>query len=387
MGVPKVPRLTDLIGLLNRLYPPQLAEEWDNCGLQVGDPDALVERVLICLDADCAALEEARRQQAQAVVSHHPLIFRPLNRLTPQEMPGRALFQAIRQGIAVVSAHTNLDRAADGLNDWFAARLALKGVTPLETTPPGQFYKLVVYVPEGYEEQVMAAIFQAGGGRIGDYDQCSFRVRGLGTFRGSEHSDPFIGTPGSREEAEEYRLETIVPESLLGKVIRRVERAHPYEEVAYDLLPLANRASDVGLGRIGELDAEQSLDAFAEQVRSALEAPALRLVGDGAQPIRRVAVCGGSGMAVYGEARRRGADCLVTGDVKYHEAQRARDDGLALIDAGHFATERLMVPEVARRLRAVCAEQGFDVTVSELAGESDPFITISESASGHSETG
>jgi len=372
----KTARVTDVIGLLNQICPPSLAEDWDNVGLQVGDPQAEVTRLLVCLDAEEAALEKALECGVQLILSHHPLIFRPLKRLTPGDAGGRVLFRAIREGVAVASAHTNLDRAADGLNDWLAERLGVVNARPLETLPPGGLYKLVVYVPVGHEQEVMEALFAAGAGKIGAYDRCSFRVAGTGSFRGSDATQPFIGTPGAFEETAEVRLETIVPKALLGKVVARMLKAHPYEEVAHDLIPLANSPVDVGLGRIGQLEQELSLAEFAAQVKARLAVPALRLVGDLSRRIRKVAVCGGSGMSTYADAVRNGADCLVTGDVKFHEAQRARAEGVALIDAGHFATEQIMIDGLSRRLRTLLQDCQFDIEIFTMDTEKDPFNTI-----------
>lgn len=368
--------LTDLVGLLNVLYAPGLAEDWDNVGLQIGDPTAEIKRVLVCLDAEEIAIEAAVRADAQLVVSHHPLIFKGLKRLTPSDEVGRVLFRAIRNNIAVFSAHTNLDRAADGLNDWLAARIGIENCQPLEKPQRAGYYKLVVFVPQGHETALMEALFAAGAGNIGQYDHCSFRTEGIGSFRGSEATDPFIGIPGQHEETGEFRLETIVPGARLTKVVERMLKAHPYEEVAYDLIPLANSRDDIGLGRIGRLAEETSLQQFAEQMRERLNLPSLRLVGDRMQKINKVAVCGGSGASLLSEALRQGADCLVTGDVKYHDAQRARSEGLALIDAGHFGTEKLMVPELAVRLRHALDERRLPVEVIEMAAEQDPFTTI-----------
>ncbi len=374
MAKEKITRLADVIGLLNRLCPPDLAEDWDNVGLQVGDPKTKIDTILVCLDAEEIALKEAQRHNAQLIISHHPLIFKPLKRLSPTDSTGEIIFAAIKNDIAVVSAHTNLDRAADGLNDWLAERLGLGDTTPLEKTLSGQFYKLIVYVPVGHEIDVRDAVFAAGAGHIGGYDQCSFSQRGTGTFRGGIGTQPFIGTPGALESTEEIRLETIVPAAVVTKVVTRMLKVHPYEEVAYDLIPLANQRTDVGLGRSGVLDKSMSLQQFAEQVKQSLNLPGLKLVGELDQKISRVAVCGGTGMSLLSAALRQGADCLVTGDIKYHEAQRARTEGISLIDAGHFATEQIMVAELSQRLRKVFAEQNMTVNVIEMAAEKDPLI-------------
>lgn len=370
----KIPCLADVIGLLNRLCPPDLAEDWDNVGVQVGDPKAKIDKILVCLDAEETALKEAQRYNAQLIISHHPLIFKPLKRLTPIDLTGRIMFQAIKKEIAIVSAHTNLDRAADGLNDWLAARLSVGDAVPLEQPASDQFYKLVVYIPVGHEAEVRDAIFAAGGGHIGGYDHCSFNSRGLGTFRPGEGTQPFIGTQGALESTEEVRFETIVLVTIAGKVVARMLKAHPYEEVAYDLIPLANGRTEVGLGRIGSLPEAVSLRQFAEHVKQVFGLPGVKLVGDLNRSVSRIAVCGGTGMSLLGAALRQGADCLVTGDIKYHEAQRARSEGIALIDAGHFATEQIMVAELSQRLRRVFAEKNMTVDVIEMAAEEDPLV-------------
>ena len=366
-------RVQDLLGLLHGLYPPELAEEWDNVGLQVGDPAAPVERVLVALDPGLAAVAAASRQGAQLLVTHHPLLFKPLRRLTTDDPVGRVVWQAVRDGVAIVSAHTNLDVAAEGLNRWLAEQLELIAAEPLQATA-GQLLKLVVFVPVAHAEAVAEALFAAGAGQIGGYDQCSFRTTGLGTFRPGPGTTPFLGETGRLERVEETRLETIVPQRRLGRVLERLIKAHPYEEVAYDLVPLANVLPDTGLGRIGRLAEALPLAALAERVKVALDCQSVRLVGTPERVVGKVAVCGGSGAGLIQEARRRGADVLVTGDVKYHEARLAEDLELALLDAGHFATERLAVGKLAARIGAEATARGWHLNVFSHDGERDPFV-------------
>ncbi|MBE0596392.1 MAG: Nif3-like dinuclear metal center hexameric protein, partial [Desulfuromonadales bacterium] len=240
----------------------------------------------------------------------------------------------------------------------------------------GNLVKLVVFVPAGYEETVAAALFQAGAGQIGNYDCCAFRSPGTGTFRPSEQARPFIGQQGVIERAHEVRLETIVPQERLARVVDKMLKAHPYEEVAYDLLPLANRRPGVGLGRIGNLAEPLTLEAFAGQVKQALGGGGMRLVGDLGARVAKIAVCGGSGASLLPEAARQGADVLVTGDLKYHEARQAQSLKIAVIDAGHFATERLAVPRLAQALRAEAARRPLAIEFIEMEGEADPFQTV-----------
>ncbi len=368
-------RIHDLVGLLNALYPPALAEGWDNVGLQVGDPRAQINKVLVCLDPSEPALQYALDQGAEALLCHHPLIFKPLYHLTPNDETGRILFSAVQQGVAIIAAHTNLDRADNGLNDWLAAALGLREYRPLlEGDDP--LVKLIVYVPAGYEGQVAEALFKAGAGQIGNYDSCSFRSEGIGTFRANDGCSPFMGKVGERSSVRELRLETVVPQGLLSRVVECMVRAHPYEEVAYDLVPLANRRKEVGLGRIGCLTQTTTLADFATTVKEALQIETLRVVGNNQGLVTKVAVCGGSGASLLKEAARQGADVLVTGDVKYHEARTAASLGLALIDAGHFATERLMVGHLAKVMGQAAAARGLNIEFLEMKGEKDPFKTV-----------
>lgn len=365
-------RIQDLIGLVHKLYAPELAEDWDNVGLQVGDPGAPLERVLVALDPSLSAVQAARQAGAQALLTHHPLLFRPIKRLTPEDAVGATLWAAVRDGVAIISAHTNLDCAVDGLNSWLAKRLGVQNQAPLQAVA-GDYLKIVVFVPSGHEHNVSEALFSAGAGEIGDYGECSFRSHGEGTFRPGPGTTPFIGKVGQREQLEEIRLETIIPKRKLARALEKMQKAHPYEEVAYDLIPLRNQVPGAGLGRIGRLEQKMTLDDFAARVKDVLGCDYLRLIGPGSRAVHKVALCGGSGAGLLQTAHRQGADVLVTGDIKYHDARQAEELGIALIDAGHFATEQLMVEQVADALRAAAQERHWEIVFEAYAGEEDPF--------------
>lgn len=366
------PRIHDLIGLLNTLFPPELAEDWDNVGLQVGDPSALLVKGLVALDPGMEAITAVSDSSAQVLITHHPLLFHGLKRLTPDDESGRIVWSAIKNGIAVISVHTNLDSAQPGLNTWLAERLGILEAEPLKPVA-GQLLKLVVYVPVEHAEQLMDDLFAAGAGSVGDYDQCSFQVPGTGTFRPGPEATPFIGERGRREHVQEIRLELVVPRSRLSKVLQRLFKVHPYEEVAYDLIPLVNQQTDAGLGRIGRLPEPQPLQAFVAQVKAALGCASLRVVGRQDLPVSKVAVCGGSGGGLIPAASRAGADVIVTGDVKYHEARSAEALGIAVIDAGHFATEQLMIAELTQLLNHSAGVRGWEVSFEAFSKETDPF--------------
>lgn len=365
-------RIQDLVGLIHKLYAPELAEDWDNVGLQVGDPGRALDRVMVALDPGLEAVEAARDAGAQALVTHHPLLFKPVKRLTPDDAVGKVLWTAVRDDVAIISAHTNLDCAVDGLNSWLAQKMGVEQAIPLQAVA-GDYLKLVVFVPVGHEDAVADALFSAGGGQIGAYDQCSFRSSGEGTFRPGPGTQPYIGTVGQREKAEEVRLETIIPKRKLLRVLEKMQKAHPYEEVSYDLLPLQNQVPGAGLGRIGRLAQQVNLGEFAARVKESLGCDHLRLIGADQMPVRKVALCGGSGAFLLQTAHRQGADVLVTGDVKYHEARQAEELGIALIDAGHFATEQLMIEQVTQSLQAAARQLNWGVAFEAYTGEEDPF--------------
>ncbi len=369
-------RLQDLIGLLNSHYPQDLAEGWDNVGLQVGDPKQHISKTMIALDPTPSTIQSAIAQQCQALITHHPLIFKPLKKISTDSETGQILFEAIRNNLAIISVHTNLDHAADGLNDWLASALQVKHTKPLLMPKPGDLIKLVVFVPPESAEMLSLALFNAGAGHIGRYDQCSFQHQGIGTFRAQEGCTPHIGTVGEQVKTAEIRLETIVPRAQINRVVAKMIKAHPYEEIAYDLIPLENQRCDIGLGRIGTIAKQKKLAEFANDCKQQLGCNGIRIVGNSDAPVRKIAVCGGSGAMLIGEAARQGADVLVTGDIKYHEAQTAQSFGISLIDAGHFATEQLMAKGLAEKLEQHAQQRAWPIQYIVAPEERDPFTFI-----------
>jgi len=368
-------RVQDILGLLNRFSPPALAESWDNPGLQVGDPEAKVDRVVTALEPTLEVLENAVKNKAQVLICHHPLIFNSLKNIRSNDPLGKKLFFAIQNHLAIISAHTNLDKVSGGLNDWLADRLGIEKCKPL-AAEEGSLIKLVVFVPEDAVEQVAEAIFNAGAGHIGRYDQCAFRSRGAGSFRPGVGTTPYIGEEGKTEIVDEIRLETVFPREREDAVVRKLLKAHPYEEVAYDLYPLLNDRPDTGMGRIGYLTEATSLEAFARTVQKALSTESVRMIGAPKKSVQKIALCSGSGASFIYLAKRQGADVLVTGDIKYHDAQNALEMGLACIDAGHFATERIAAGELAMALQAAADKGKLAVTFTAAEKEKDPITTI-----------
>jgi len=364
-----------IIDALERLAPRRWAEEWDNVGLMTGSPAQTIRKVAVALDVTADLLERLPAD-TDMIVSHHPLIFQPVKNLREDLPAGRLLAALVRRKLAVYCAHTNLDAASGGINDLLAERFALAEVKVLQPGRQDGLYKLVVFVPTEASDKVHQAMAAAGAGHIGNYSHCSFQTTGTGTFLPLAGTQPYIGTIGALERVAEVRLETVVPATLLDRVVRAMLRAHPYEEVAYDVVALQNTPPLTGLGRIGHLPAPLSLTAFAAQVQDALGGNAVRLVGAGDKLIRKVAVCGGSGASLIGKAAFAGADVLVTGDVKYHDAQLALEQGISLVDAGHFATEAVAVPAMAGQITAAAAAEGWDLEIWQDAAAQDLFRTL-----------
>jgi dinuclear metal center YbgI/SA1388 family protein len=335
---------------LDRFAPKSLAESWDNLGLLIGDRSAEVSRVMTCLTVTAASAGEAVERKAQLIVTHHPVLFRPVQRMTADEPQGRMLLDLIHAGIALYSPHTAFDNTAGGINDMLAERVGLTGCRPLRPGTSAERVKLVVFVPPGDLEKVSRAMFDVGAGVIGEYRECSFRVAGRGTFFGSEASNPTVGQPGRREEVDELRLEVVCPKSAAARIAAAMRMAHSYEEPAYDIYPLASEPGRVGAGRCGELRNSTSLEAFAGAIRAALASPLVQVVGPRDRLIQRVAVACGSAAEFLADAAALGCDVLVTGEASFHRLLEAEATGVALVLAGHFATERFAVERLAEKL-------------------------------------
>ncbi|MDD4516977.1 MAG: Nif3-like dinuclear metal center hexameric protein [Limnochordia bacterium] len=338
-------RISDIATKLESLAPISYAEKWDNVGLLIGDPRTPVERLLVTLDVDADSVQYAIEQGCSLIIAHHPLIFKPIPRINQATELGRLISVLLKHDIGVYVAHTNMDAAREGLGHWVAELYHLQNVRILSATQNQNLYKIVVYVPVGSEDKVRDALIKGGAGHIGNYSHCTFQVLGTGTFLPLEGTSPYIGSVGSLERVDELRLETIVPGHHLHRALSLMMAAHPYEEVAYDVYKLENRA-EVGIGRIGHLPKEMTLRELAEYTEEMLHTT-VRVSGQLERPINKVAICPGSGGNLVHTAGSKGADVFVTGDIKYHEALEAQARGLALIDAGHRATELPFVERVA----------------------------------------
>ncbi|MBS4028717.1 MAG: Nif3-like dinuclear metal center hexameric protein [Ignavibacteriales bacterium] len=338
--------IRDIAQQLESWAPKDLAWEKDNVGLQVGDANIPVERILVALDVTENILSEAREKNVQLIISHHPLLFRPLASVTPNDRVGALVLQLIRNNIALYSAHTNLDFTKNGVSTALAEQLGLTDIRFLVPLSPMQ-KKVVVFVPENSVEKVAEAMTKAGGGIIGNYDSCSFRSEGTGTFRGNVFAHPTVGTVDKLESVAEVRLEMVAPKWKLPDVLTAMKSAHPYEEVAYDVYPIENISSECGMGAIGTLTKPMSLTEFIPYVKEKLGIPFLRYSQGKTDVVERVAVCGGSGSQFLSNAISQKADAYITADITYHTFHEAEGRTI-LMDAGHYETERHILPRIVQ---------------------------------------
>jgi len=349
----------DFVREIDHLAPFALAESWDHVGLQVGALDARVERALVALDANETAISEAAAQGCQVLLAHHALLFQPLEAVTDASYPGRAALRAVREGVAVVAAHTNLDKARGGLADVVCGVLDLEDMKPLVPASV-EVDKLVGFVPEGDLEAVRSAIFAAGAGVIGDYIHCSFAVSGESSFLPREGAQPTVGSVGQDQRTGEVRIEAIFPRAQRGAVVDAYVAAHSYEEPAFDVYQLENQATREGLGRVGYLPEATTLGALARRVAGMLSLKAVRFTGEAGRRVSRVVVVPGAGGSLIEQAASAG-DVFITGDVDYHEADEACRLGLSLIEAPHETVEEYALERWCERFADGLARQGVEV--------------------------
>ncbi len=350
-------RVADVCRAIEELAPAQWAYSWDRSGLAIGSPEGPVGRVLVALTVTQKTVQAAKRVRANLLVVHHPPIWEPLEALRTDDPATRLCLDLVEAGIACYAAHTNLDVAPGGVNTVLAERLGLVDTKPLLSAPHAAQVKLVTFVPEPHVAAVREAVCSRGAGVIGEYTHCSFSSPGTGTFLPSGRAKPFAGAKHRVNEEPERRFEVLVPKARLAGVLAALETAHPYDEVAYDVVTLENRDPAVGLGVQGRLPAPLGLDAFATHVRKTLDVDHVRLAGARKRRVWTVGVIGGAGADEIGNVPHD-LDVLVTGDVKYHDALAAESRGVAVVDAGHAGTEKWIVPVLARHIRRTCKGVG-----------------------------
>lgn len=354
-------KVHEVMAALEQIAPARYAFDFDRVGLQVGDESHEVTRAVVSLDRSLAAVEFAASIGAQLLVSHHPLIFRPIDTVTGRSHVGRTILRLLRADIAFIAAHTNWDSAQGGINDTLGKILGLTEVRPFGRANPVQQLKLVFFCPAEAADSVIDACSEAGAGQIGLYRRCAFVHPGTGTFLGEEGANPTVGEAGRIESVDEVRVEMVLRTDRQRAVSRALLRAHPYEEPAFDFFQLTDRPEQPS-GRIGDLPRAVSLREFSMLVEERLETKCLSW-GNG--EIRSVAVVGGAADDEWRSAQREGADVLLTGEVKQHNALEAGESGFSLISAGHYATEQPGSAELCERLRAMVGDVDWRVFVPE----------------------
>ena len=363
-------RCDKIIKIIEDWAPRSIAWEKDNVGLQVGSLRREITKVLLCLDVDEKVVDEANRKNCNLIISHHPLLFRSVKKVDVEtDKTSRIIEKLIKKNITLYSAHTNLDFTKDGVSFQLAKKLKLTNQKFLVNLSSNQ-NKLVVFVPITSADKVAEAIYSAGAGIIGEYTNCSFRTSGIGTFKGSEKSNPKVGSKNRLEKVVEVKLEFIVNSFDVNKAIAAMKQVHPYEETAYDIYPLANDNVNFGMGVIGELKNALSEKEFLNLVSKSLRAKNLRFARGTKSKIKKVAVCGGSGSDLLDAAIKSDADALVTADVKYHTFQDA-ENKILLVDAGHFETEIPVLDELKIRIEKSVTDK---IKVYKYSGSTNPIV-------------
>ncbi len=337
-------KISNFVSILNSIAPFFLQEDYDNSGIQFGDLDVNVDKVLLSLDVTEDVIDEAIQNKANVILSHHPILFFPVKDITRQQNP--VLFKALSNKINLIAMHTNFDLAENGLNDYVGGLLGIKKTGPIEESKE-KIYKFAVYVPVSYADKVRDALFNAGAGRIGNYAEASFNIQGKGTFTPLAGTHPFIGKEGEREETEEIKIETVLPERILSNAISEMKRAHPYEEPAYDVYEIKKHLSS-GIGMIGNIEARKVAD-FARFVKKKLDARYVRLIKSNRKNVEKVALCTGAGSSLIEKLVHK-VDLYITGDITYHTALSAQELGLNVLDVEHFDTEKFFVDAMYKRL-------------------------------------
>lgn len=358
-----MPSVNDIFEYLKTIAPLWLAEDYDNPGLLAGEPDREVTSALLSLDITSQTAAEADACGAQLVISHHPVIFNPLRSVlaTGASAP---VWNLARLSLSAICMHTNLDAASGGVNDALADILKLRNVTPFGDYRSMNYKKIVVFVPQDYAQKVKTAMTDAGAGKLGAYDGCAFEAKGYGFFRPLDGAKPFIGEKDKPESVDEIRLEAICAPDKLKAVIKAILSVHPYEVPAYDIFDDEAVTEQFGLGRIGTVSEPKELKNFAQFVKKALSSCCVK-VADTGKPPEKIAVCGGAvDDEILKKAVSAGADTLVTGEMKHHLYSAAREAGINIIEAGHFATETVVLPVLKEKLTKVFPNTKFELAAS-----------------------
>ncbi len=367
-------RVGDWLTVLDSLYDPAWAEPWDAVGLVTGDPDAPADRALFAVDPVEEVVAEAESIGARLLVTHHPLLLRPVHGIAATSYKGRLVERLVRAGIALVVVHTNADVAPGGVSDTLAGLLGVTGARPLRPGQPGEGRKLVTFVPRESADALINALAAAGAGLIGDYRRCAWTTEGTGTFLAGETTNPSVGERGEVNEVPEVRVEMVFPARCLPDVVSALRRAHPYEEPAYDVL-VTVLPHGRGLGRVGDLSEPTTVEGIVERATAVLPATAagVRATGEAHRPVRRLAACGGAGDDLIDAALAAGADAYLTADLRHHPAREAAERGLALVDVSHWASEWPWLADARRSVVDAMSGRGHNVAATVSDQVTDPW--------------
>ncbi len=330
--------VSDIIKILEEFAPLSLQESYDNSGLLIGSKNSTISGILLTIDITEDVVNEAIENNCNLIISHHPLIFKPIKRIINANETERCIVKLIKNDISVYAAHTNFDNVIEGVNAKIADKLGLRNRSVLLPMHE-KLLKLTIYVPKLHAVTVRDAIFEAGAGKIGNYDSCSFAIDGFGTFKANENAQPFVGEVNKLHTEPEVKLEVIVPEYTKSAVINALLKSHPYEEPAYDLIPLQNTTNRLGAGLVGDLEKEIDELDYLNILKDTFNCSVIRHTSLTGKKIKRVALCGGSGSFLLKNAISAGADIFISGDFKYHEFFDA-ENRILIADLGHFETEQ-----------------------------------------------
>jgi dinuclear metal center YbgI/SA1388 family protein len=365
--------VNDIIGVMKSIAPPNLAESWDNVGLQVGDPQWPVQRIWVALDPIPEVIQAAIKQNIDLIITHHPLLFHPLKSINLSQPNSKIIADVISHQIAIYAAHTNLDKVTGGINDLLANKLQMMDVRPLIPDKLADKAKLVVFAPKSHVQQIMEALFEKNAGVIGQYTHCSFQSNGIGTFKPGERSNPWLGHEGQLEEIEECRIETIISLKDAPVILAHLEKNHPYETVAYDIYPLEQVSANQGLGRVGRLKTPMRLQELADHVIENLNLSYVRIIGDPDLAINELAICSGSGGSLLNDVFSLGVQAYITGDLKYHDARNIEMNHMGAIDVPHFESEHIFIDDLVSKLQTVMDMRQWNVDILPCPVERNPF--------------
>jgi len=365
-----------VIKTLESFAPERYAQDWDNVGFQIGDINSKIEKIMVTLDITKEVLIEAVENNVDLIITHHPLIFNPIKKIVSHNPVSNLIMDLITNKINVIVAHTNLDSSNIGVNMYLSKLLNLNRVTNLSDAYYKKYFKFIVFVPKDFSGKVLTELENANAGIIGNYSGCTFNTEGYGTFRPLENSNPYVGQKNELHKESEIKIETIVEEKNLENVINKIMKIHPYETPAYDIIPLENSIDNPNMGLVGYLENAMDIVEFSKTLKDVLKASNIKLVKANERKIHKIALCTGASSEFIDTANSKDCDLFITGDLKYHEAQHAKQIGLNVIDAGHYETENIYIEEFARILREKFEEENYDVIVVQSKVNINPFKNI-----------